>query len=177
MIATVEKTEEKVPRTELAPFESWLPTFSTSPFGFMRRFSEDMDRFFEDFWGRPASLTGTPRAIESFTWTPKVEVLRKNDQFIVRADLPGLTKEDVTLEITEEALTIEGERKHEKEEKGEGFYRSERAYGNFYRCIPLPEGVLAESAKATFKNGVLEVVVKTPPLPERRSRRLEIDTK
>ena len=106
-------------------------------------------------------------------WTPEVEVFERDGQFIVRADLPGLKKEDVKVEIVEGALTVSGERKEEKEEKGEGFYRSERTYGSFFRRIPLPEGLKTEEAAANFKDGVLEV---TMPAPKREptSRTLEI---
>ena len=82
-------------------------------------------------------------------------------------------KDDVKVELTDEALTISGERKEEKEEKYEGFYSSERSYGTFYRQIPLPKGVDADKAKATFTNGVLEVTIQVPKM-EPRGRKLEI---
>ena len=78
------------------------------------------------------------------------------------------------VEIRDDALVIEGERKQEREEEREGLYRNERVYGSFYRTIPLPEGTIADSAKATFKNGVLEVVLQAPPQEVSRGRRLEI---
>jgi HSP20 family molecular chaperone IbpA len=92
-------------------------------------------------------------------WTPQMELMQKNGQFMVRADLPGLTKDDVKIELTENMLMIRGERKEEKEEKREGFYHSERSYGSFYRRIPLPEGAKIENATATFHNGVLEITM------------------
>ena len=93
----------------------------------------------------------------------------RDNNLVVRAELPGLSNDDVKVKMTDEGLVIQGERKREREEKGEGWYRSERSYGQFYRLIPLPEGVNAEQAKARFENGVLEVSI---PIPEsRRSRR------
>ena len=90
---------------------------------------------------------------------------------IVRAELPGLNKDDVKVEVTDDGLIIRGERKQEHEEKGEGFYRSERSYGQFYRLIPLPEDVNTDQVRADFSNGVLEITV---PVPERQQRRREI---
>ena len=149
-----------------------------NPFQMMRRFTKDMERMFDNFQGY-----GFPKFFESdfvpfrtdfeqFGWLPQIEILRHNGQFMVRADLPGLTKEDVKVELTRELLTISGERKFEKEEKREGFYRSELNYGNFYREIPLPEGALTENATATFRNGVLEVTM--PATKPASMRKLEI---
>jgi len=107
-------------------------------------------------------------------WTPQIETLQRGDQFVVRADLPGMKKDDVNIELTEDALTIEGERREEHEEDREGYYRSERSYGSFCRVVPLPEGAIAESAKANFNNGVLEVTIQAPPREVSRKRRVEI---
>jgi HSP20 family protein len=106
-------------------------------------------------------------------WVPRIEVLQNNGQLMVRADLPGLTKDDVNVELMDDMLTISGERKEEKEEKREGFYRSERSYGSFYREIPLPEGAKTEEAAATFRNGVLEITMPVPKV-ETFTRKLEI---
>ena len=149
-----------------------------NPFGMMRRFTRDMERLFEDFEGFrfPSlfnSMWPSPTKFGEMEWMPQVEVLQNNGQFIVRADLPGLTKDDIKVELTENMLTISGERKEEKEEKREGFYRSERSYGNFYRQLPLPEGAMTEKAEATFTNGVLEVSIPAPKA-EPTTRKLEV---
>ena len=153
--------------------QSFPSLFGGSPFSFMRRFSEEMDRLFEDFgFGRdlwPSGLGELGRGV----WSPQVEVFERGGQLVVRADLPGLTKDDVRVEVTDGALNISGERKQEHEEKREGFYRSERSYGSFYRRIPLPEGVNAGEATATFNNGVLEISMQAPQR-QSRGRRLEI---
>ncbi|HEX8844734.1 MAG TPA: Hsp20/alpha crystallin family protein [Pyrinomonadaceae bacterium] len=148
--------------------------WSGSPFTFMRRFSEEMDRLFGDFgFGRGLSRFGE---LESSIWSPQVEVFERGGQLIVRADLPGLTKDDINVDIREDALVIRGERREEREEDEEGYYRTERSYGSFYRQIPLPEGVKSENANATFRNGVLEITMEAPERaePQRGSRRLEI---
>ena len=93
---------------------------------------------------------------------------------MVRADLPGLTKDDIKVDVTENHITLQGERKREQEEAKGGVYRSERSYGSFYREVPLPEGAITEQAKANFKNGVLEITMPAPPEQVRRGRRLEI---
>jgi HSP20 family protein len=102
-------------------------------------------------------------------------MFERDNNFVVRADLPGMTKDDVKLELTDDGITIEGERHDENEERGEGFYRSERTYGKFYRRIPLPEGVRADEASASFSNGVLEVTMPAAKPEQRKARRLEIN--
>jgi len=136
-----------------------------NPFQVMRRFTKDMERLFENFQGfsfpKFFEMDFAPfrSEREEFEWLPRVEVMRNNGEFMVRADLAGLKKEDVNVELTNEMMSISGERKEEKQEKEEGFYRSEFSYGNFYRQIPLPEGAQTEKASATFRNGVLEVTM------------------
>jgi len=150
-----------------------------NPFGMMRRFSKEMERLFDDFGGFSFpgffSRESFPfnAELEKFDWMPQIEVLKSNGDLMVKADLPGLTKDDVKVELTDKALTISGERKEEKEEKREGFYRSERNYGRFYRQIPLPEGVKTDQANAVFTNGVLEVKIPVAKT-ESQARKLEI---
>ena len=171
-------------QTGIARREQSLPSvFGGSPFTFMRRFSEEMDRLFEDFgfsrgWLAPRFgrefFPHTFGSLEQSAWSPRVESFERGGNFIVRADLPGMTKDDVKVEVTDDAITISGERRQEHEEKREGFYRSECSYGSFYRQIPLPEGVHADDATATFQNGVLEISMQAPQREERRSRQLQI---
>jgi HSP20 family protein len=150
---TVNREEKK----ELTPALRESESFFANPFRLMHRFSDDMERLFENFGFRPRFLE--PLTTTNGLWAPDVEILERPDQLVVRADLPGLTKDDVKVNVTDDMLTFEGERKEEKETKREGYYRSERTYGAFYRSIPLPEGVKTEKVEATFKNGVLEVTL------------------
>jgi HSP20 family protein len=137
------------------------------PFGFFQRdWPMQMQR---DSW--PSRSFGQRTA---GLWAPQIETFQRDDQFIVRADLPGLNKDDVNIEMTDDALTIQGERRDEHTEDREGYYRSERSYGSFYRTVPLPEGAIAESAKANFSNGVLEITVQAPPREVSQRRRIEI---
>ena len=171
------------PQTGIARREQSFPAFfGGSPFTFMRRFSEEMDRLFEDFgfgrgwltpsFGRDLLQSSFGEAGQAM-WNPQVEVFEREGQLVVRADLPGLTKDDVKVEVTDQAINISGERRKEHEEKREGYYRSERSYGSFYRSIPLPEGVNADDARATFNSGVLEITMAAPQR-ESRGRQLEI---
>ena len=152
---------------------------TTNPFQMMRRFTQDMERLFEDFGGFSfpnffrTDFAPFRMDLKNGEWMPQIEVLHNNGQFMVRADLPGLTKDDVKVEITDDFLTLSGERKEEKEEKREGFYRSERSYGSFYRQIPLPEGAKTENAAATLANGVLEITIPAPEVAT-PTRKLEI---
>ena len=121
-----------------------------------------------------APLTGNPALPLGSLWSPQIEMFERDNELVLRADLPGLTKDDVKVELADGGITIEGERKNEHDEKGEGYYRSERSYGKFYRRLPMPDGVDPEDAKATFSNGVLEVTMPAPKHAGRKSRRLEI---
>jgi HSP20 family protein len=146
------------------PFSSWNPSeFFANPFTAMRRLSDEMDRNFGRFFGREEG---------GGYWSPAIEVSESGGQLKVHAELPGLKPEDVRVEVANDQLIIQGERKYEHEEKQKGsVYRSERRYGQFYRAIPLPEGTNTEQAKAQFRNGVLEVAI---PVPEQKSSRREI---
>jgi HSP20 family protein len=133
------------------------------PFGAMHRSAGEVDRLFEDFRTSLFPRFDFPK-VEA-AWAPPLEVSERGGQLVIRAELPGLTKKDVRVEVREDALTIQGERRHEREEKRKGFFRSERSYGSFFRQVPLPEGIDPASAKATFKDGVLEVALPAPPKP------------
>ena len=156
--------------------------FAGSPFQILRRMTEEMDRAFDRMFddlgtGRRFGLTHPLSGSQQSgvgIWSPRVEAFQKGDKFIVRAELPGLKKDDVEVNVTEDAITIQGQRQEEHESKQEGFYHSERSYGSFYRSIPLPEGVITDSAEASFKDGVLEIRLQAPPNEVSRGRRIEI---
>jgi HSP20 family protein len=157
------------------------PVWSMSPFRMLERFADEIDSVFDDFGlGRsflsprfPQGSMRTP-AKGSDSWAPQIEVSEQNNELLIHADLPGMKKEDVAIDITEHELTLSGERRQERQSEQGGIYRSERSYGRFYRTIPLPEGAMTDQAKATFKDGVLEIRMPAPPDQVRRGRRIEI---
>ena len=150
-----------------------------SPFSFMRRFSEEMDRLFEDFGFPGGGLSlGLGRDFgrgfqQMSNWSPQIEFFERGNELVVRADLPGMSRDDVNVDVEDDQIIIRGERRDERESNEQGFYHSERSYGSFYRAVPLPPGVESEQVKAAFSDGVLEI---TLPKPEQksRSRRIEI---
>lgn len=153
----------------------------SDPFTLMQRMSADMDRLFEQF-GFGNSLTGNSLMAPSFggtglgssTWSPQIETFRRGDELVIRADVPGVRKEDLHVEFDDGVLTLSGERRSENEENRDGYYRSERSYGQFERSIALPEGVNADQCKASFNDGVLEVTLPAPKEQQRKSKRIEI---
>jgi HSP20 family protein len=176
-----EKTTEVVPR-ERQTLAHREPPGTWQPFGPLERFADEMDRVFEDFglgrrsisprWGR-GWLT-TPTRVAAELWALDIEVYQRNNNLVVRADLPGIKRDDVCVDITDDSITISGDRHQEQEVERGGIYRSERSYGSFCRTISLPEGAITDQAKATFRDGVLEVTMPAPPEQVTRGRRLEI---
>jgi HSP20 family protein len=144
---------------------------SMSPFGLLQEMSNEMSRIFSRF---PFAMGMGGMEMAHDMWTPRVDVLRKGDNIVVRADLPGLTKDDIAVDVTENRLTIRGERREESEEEREGYYWHERSEGSFYRTIPIPEGADIDHAAARFENGVLEISLPAPREEQMRSRRIEI---
>jgi HSP20 family protein len=170
-----------VARREERGLGRWDPFAAGGPFRMLDRFADEMGHLFDEFGlgrGRigPRLGLGWPRQLlrRAEGWLPDVEVFQRENQLVIRADLPGLTKNDVTVEVKEDAVTMQGERRREFEEEKGGVYRSERSYGGFYRVIPLPEGAITDQAKASFKDGVLEITMPAPPETVTRGRKLEI---
>ena len=151
-----------------------LPLYGLGPFSLIRRMTEDMDRLFENFaMGRGLGI-GTPSSMDRDTWLPQVETFRRGEKLVVRADLPGMKKEDVNVEVNDGVLTISGERCDEREDTRDDFYRSERSYGQFYRAIPLPDNANTEQCDATFKDGVLEVNVPLPKQQDVKAKKVTV---
>jgi len=144
-------------RGSFDPFSFSPGEFFSNPFSVMRRMHDEMDRVFAEAVGGRSGASGAGGGL-SF-WSPAVEVSERDNQLVVCAELPGLKPEDVKVQVTDDALVIEGERKQETENKDGGKWHSERSYGRFYRSIPLPEGAQTENARADFKNGELQVTV------------------
>jgi HSP20 family protein len=134
-----------------------------NPFSVMRRMTEEMDR----------GLGPSERSRESASavWAPAIEVSERDGKVFVRAELAGLKPEDVRLEMTDDALILQGERKVEREEDRGDVHRTEIRYGEFYRVVPLPDGANADQVEARFRDGVLEVTI---PVSQQQAQRREI---
>jgi HSP20 family protein len=138
--------------------------FRANPFSLLRRMTEEMDRVFQEVGLEREGSNG-------IGWSPAIEVSLRDGKYNVRAELPGLEPKDVKINVENDALVIQGERRFEQEENEGGMQRTERQYGLFYRSIPLPEGAKLDQAKAKFRNGVLEV---TLPVQEQQSNQRSI---
>ncbi|WP_435005484.1 Hsp20/alpha crystallin family protein [Tundrisphaera lichenicola] len=155
-----------------------------NPLSMMYRLADEMDRVFEDLGltmpnvlGRGREMLRRESGLIPSGWSPRVTIRESEGQFLVSADLPGLSKDDINVELLENMLVIQGERKQEKKEERKGFSYSECSFGSFYRAIPLPEGVDSSKASAEFRNGVLEISMPAPRRAETHTRRLEIQEK
>jgi HSP20 family molecular chaperone IbpA len=159
--------------------QSWIPNLLRGweePLVRMRRITEEMDQMFEKYIGRPVGARSGQGGMPG-KWMPPVEVSQRDSRLVVSADLPGIKREDVQIEIKGGKLTIEGERREAAQQTlPEGYRRSERTYGHFYRMIPLPEGVDPDSATAVMQDGVLEITMPMPSEEERRGRRVDIQS-
>jgi HSP20 family protein len=128
----------------------------------------EMNRLFNTFFDSPTATNGSAAR----RWLPAMDLLETENDFVLRADLPGLSESDVNIELENNVLTISGERKSETEERKEGYYRVERASGSFSRSLTLPDGIDPDAVKATFERGVLEVRIPKPE--ERKPRKVAI---
>ena len=150
--------------------ERWRPRWGLTPW---RSFGEieDWERRLEDFFGRP--LLRLP--VEEKGWMPAVDIFEKDDKFVVKAELPGMKEEDIDVSVVGDTLMIKGEKKTETEVKEENYYRCERAYGSFYRSVPLPSTVDADKIEANFEDGVLEVTL--PKSAEVKPKKIAVAAK
>ena len=127
-------------------------------------FAQEFDRLFGSLFdtsGRQAQR-----------WVPAMDLVEADDHFVLKADLPGLSEEDVAIEVQDNVLTISGSRQADHERKEQGWFRLERSYGTFSRSLTLPEGVDPDRVEASFDRGVLEVRIPKPE--ERKPRRISI---
>ena len=144
----------------LSPFEMLRMT----PFSLFRRMTDEFDRALQPF-------LSADEAGATIAWTPTVEISEQDGKYRILAELPGLSPDDVRVEVEDDALVLQGERQVEREGTEGGMRRSERQFGFFYRRIPLPEGANPEQAKAQFHDGILEITV---PAPDRQTKRRQI---
>lgn len=151
----------------LSPFEMLRMT----PFSLFRRMTDEFDRALQPF-------LSADEAGATIAWTPTVEISEQDGKYRILAELPGLSPDDVRVEVEDDALVLQGERQVEREGTEGGIRRSERQFGFFYRRIPLPKGANPEQAKAQFHDGILEITVPAPDQPtKRRQIQIEADNK
>ena len=143
-----------------------MPLVRWEPMRELNTLQTEMNRLFNNFFDDEGGNAERRR------WAPAVDLLEREDSLVLRADLPGLKEEDVQIEVRDNVLTISGERRAEFEDSEQGYYRIERAYGNFSRSLSLPDGVDADKIEAHFEDGVLEV--KIPKPEERKPKRISI---
>ena len=157
------------------PESAVRPTASETMF----RLEQDMERMFHEFWRRPflslwdheRSWPGRMLSIQM----PAIDVYEERDEVVVKAELPGLSKEDLDVTLTESTLTLKGEKKKEEEVKEKNFYRSERSSGSFVRTIDLPSEVQTDQIRASFRNGVLEIRLPKTEDAKRKVMKVKID--
>ena len=130
----------------------------------------EMNRLFQSFFDTPSTQGGGNAGLRR--WHPAMDLVETEDHFVLRADLPGMSEEDIEIELEDGTLTVSGERKAEHEERDEGFHRVERSFGAFSRSLTLPKGVDADAVAAKFDRGVLEIRIPKPE--ERKPRRISI---
>ena len=146
---------------------------SFGPFSIMRRGLDEMERLFGSGWR--GEWDQVRRGWQQLgDWSPAIEAFQRGNEFIVRVDAPGMSRQDVQVEVGDDTVTIHGERRQDRQEERDGMLWTERGYGSFTRTVPLPSGAITDSAKASFNNCVLEVVMQAPSAETRRGRRLDI---
>lgn len=134
----------------------------------------EMNRLFDDFFRGSAMEWPATWDTEFSAYTPRVDMSESEKEVIVTAELPGLTEKDVEVTVTEDTLTISGEKKEEKEEKAKGYYRMERSYGSFRRCLPMPCEISQDKIDATFKDGILKVVLPKTPAAKKNGKKIAV---
>jgi HSP20 family protein len=141
------------------------------PFRDMVSIQDEMNRLFDDFFGRVPSRFDTE--LSRSEWIPSVDISETKDEIVVRAEVPGMKKDDIKITLQDNVLMLTGERKQEKEEKETNYYRMERAYGSFVRSFNLPTVVQADKIKASYKDGILNIAL--PKAEEVKPKQIPIE--
>jgi HSP20 family protein len=162
--------------TKMAKYEENKLLSPRRPYDLFPRWEHDMERMFADLWKRPFLGLRSPdywrNGSTVFATMPAVDVFEEKDDVVVKAELPGLSKDDIDVTLNGSTLTIRGEKKKEEELKEEDYYSCERSYGAFARSIDLPAEVKADQVKAAFKDGILQV--RLPKTEEARRKATSI---
>ena len=138
------------------------------PFKELSSLRKDMDRAFDSFFGRFPSLRGEG------IWTPVIDIEEADDHIIVTAEIPGMKKDEIKISCSGNSLTISGERKRKREEKDKTYHRIERYYGRFIRTINLPIGINQDKTKATYKDGLLTIILSKPESTKPKEISIEV---
>ena len=138
-----------------------------SPLRDLVNMQSEMNRLFDDFYVQSSESSDQPAV-----WGPVVDISENDNEIMVIAELPGLQKEDVKINLQDNVLSLEGEKKQEAEEKGKCFHRVERGYGKFQRSFVLPASVKGNNVKANFKDGIL--VITLPKTDEAKPKQIDI---
>lgn len=164
LVPRIGRGREQVPvrRMEADPFR-----------GFQREMNRLFDDFFNDF---PLTLRPGERGLAAAGFSPRVDVSETDKEVKVTAELPGMDEKDITVEMDDAAITIRGEKKEEKEEKGKNWYTREQSYGSFHRIVPLPASVEGEKANAKFKKGILTITVPKREDEQAKRKAIKIET-
>jgi len=154
----------------LVPADYWGPS-GMNPMAVMR----DMDRLFEDFRSEWENAFMNPRTSPAdAVRQPLVDLADTGKEYVVKAELPGVNKDDLNIEVSENSIEISAESREEKKEEKKGYIRRERRYASFYRSIPLPEDVLPDKANAELKEGVLTVTLLKVSPPDKKTKKLPV---
>ena len=146
------------------------------PFSELSRMEREMERMFGDFFGRPLLGFKWPERLREIgVREPAIEVYEEKDDVVVKAEIPGIKKEELDVNVTDDLLTIKGEKKKEEEVKEKGYYYSERSYGSFERSVQIPRAVHADKARASFKDGILEVRLPKTEEAKRKEVKLKVE--
>ncbi len=138
--------------------ERWRPTRALAPWNLFSEL-EEFERRFDDLFGSAFWPFWRRRGVVERTWAPALEVIEKDDRYIVKAELPGLKPEEVDISIADDALTIKGEKRSEEEVKQDEYHWTERTYGAFQRVVRLPSNVDTGKVEATYEHGVLQLTL------------------
>ena len=162
-----------MPKKESKEIAKAEPARALSPF-------EEMERRFEDLFRRPFSLLEQSwwprlRMPEMEEVAPKVDIFEEGDNFVVKAEIPGMKKEEIEVNLTDDMVTISGEKKKEEKVEKKDYYRFERSFGSFSRSFRLPKDVQADKAKAIFKDGVLELKVPKTEEAKKKEKKVPIE--
>jgi len=136
---------------------------------------EEMERRFEDLFGREFPALWRRLPVVEAGWAPAIEVFEKDDKLVVKAEIPGIKEEDIDVSVVGDTLTIKGQRKAESEVREEDYYHCERSYGSFLRSMTLPSHVDASKIEATYEDGILEVTL--PKVPEVKPKKIAVTGK